>query len=119
MDHFALPGDGLARALNDKSLHRNFMGYTSRRTDVLLGLGVSSISETPDCFHQNEKVLPLYEKKVAAGEVPTHRGHVLTEEDQRQREQILAFMCQGEVRLRDAAQVADVRSFLADIIQVV
>ncbi len=117
MDHFALPGDGLARALNDKSLHRNFMGYTSRRTDVLLGLGVSSISETPDCFHQNEKVLPLYEKKVAAGEVPTHRGHVLTEEDQRQREQILAFMCQGEVRLRDAAQVADVRSFLADMIQ--
>lgn len=117
MDHFALPGDGLALALRDKSLHRNFMGYTNRRTDVLLGLGVSSISETPDCFHQNEKVLPLYEKKIAAGEVPTHRGHVLSEEDQRQREQILAFMCQGEVRLRDEAQIQDVRSFLADMIQ--
>lgn len=117
MDHFALPSDGLARSLKDKSLHRNFMGYTDRRTDVLLGLGVSSISETPDCFHQNEKVLPLYEKKIAAGEVPTHRGHVLSAEDQAQREQILGFMCQGEVRLRDAAQAADVRSFLADMIQ--
>ena len=116
MDHFALLDDGLSRALKAKTLHRNFMGYTEARTDILLGLGVSSISETPDCFHQNEKVLPLYEKRTHAGEVPTMRGHVLSVEDQEQREQILKFMTLNEVRLKDAAQIADIKTFLADMI---
>ena len=117
MDHFALPSDSMSHALKNKTLHRNFMGYTEIRTDVLLGLGVSSISETPDCFHQNEKVLPLYEKKVLAGDVPTLRGHVLSEADQRQREQILAFMTQGEVKLNGPEQIRDVQGFLVDMIQ--
>ena len=67
MDHFALPTDGLALAAKNKNLHRNFMGYTNHRTDVLLGLGVSSISETADMFHQNEKVLPTYQQLVGVG----------------------------------------------------
>ncbi len=117
MDHFALPNDALAVALKTGGLHRNFMGYTEMRTDVLLGLGVSSISETPDCFHQNEKVLPVYEKKVTAGEVPTLRGHKLTPEDRHHREQILSFMCKGEVRMSSSPQVEDVKSFLTDMIQ--
>lgn len=116
MDHFALPTDSLSKARASKSLHRNFMGYTENRTDVLLGLGVSSISETPDCFHQNEKVLPLYEKKVQADQIPTLRGHRLTAEDRAQREQILKFMCQGELKLRDQAQIEDVKSFLKDML---
>lgn len=117
MDHFALPNDALAVALKEGGLHRNFMGYTEMRTDVLLGLGVSSISETPDCFHQNEKVLPVYEKKVSAGEVATLRGHKLTPEDRHHREQILSFMCQGEVRLSSSEQVNDVKEFLADMVR--
>lgn len=117
MDHFALPTDSMALALKNGKLHRNFMGYTEDRTDILLGLGVSSISESPDCFHQNEKVLPLYEKHIQAGELPTLRGHVLSEEDQNYREQILAFMCQGQVKLKDQAQVEDVRQFLADMLK--
>lgn len=117
MDHFALPKDAMALALRDGGLHRNFMGYTEMRTDVLLGLGVSSISETPDCFHQNEKVLPVYEKKVRAGDVPTLRGHKLTQEDRHFREQILAFMTKGEVKLDDANQIEDVKEFLSDMIQ--
>jgi oxygen-independent coproporphyrinogen-3 oxidase len=117
MDHFALPSDALAQAQEQKTLHRNFMGYTEMRTDILLGLGVSSISETPDCFHQNEKVLPLYEKKTHAGEIPTLRGHRLTVEDRVQREQILQFMTQGEVKLRSQEQAEDVASFLADMVQ--
>lgn len=116
MDHFALPTDALAEAQREKTLHRNFMGYTDRRTDVLLGLGVSSISETPDCFHQNEKVLPLYEKSVESGKIPTLRGHLLTEDDRAQRVQILEFMTQGRVRLRDQNQVEDAKSFLSDMI---
>ena len=58
-DHFAKPADGLARAAGTGTLHRNFMGYAELRTTTLLGLGVSAISETPDCYHQNEKVLAL------------------------------------------------------------
>src|SRR2546423_7676176 len=70
MDHFALPHDGMARAQREESLHRNFQGYTETRTSVLLGLGVSAISEAPTCFHQNEKAFPVYERRVRAGEIP-------------------------------------------------
>ena len=55
-----------ARAVGARhgTLHRNFMGYTDRRTTALLGLGVSAISETPTCYHQNEKVITVYERRV-------------------------------------------------------
>jgi len=116
MDHFALPGDHLAKAMAQKTLHRNFMGYADLRTDVLLGLGVSSISESPDCFHQNEKVLNVYERKVNEGLVPTHRGHKLNPVDRKHREQILAFMTQGETILESMDQAKDVALFLGDMI---
>lgn len=94
MDHFALKTDRLYKALTQKNLHRNFMGYTDHRTDVLLGLGVSSISETPTMFHQNEKLLPKYSEALQKLELPTHRGHVLSERDQQQRAKILELMTQ-------------------------
>jgi oxygen-independent coproporphyrinogen-3 oxidase len=92
LDHFATPTDALARAADARRLHRNFMGYTDVHTTTLLGLGVSAISETPDCYHQNEKVLTLYERRVQAGEIPTLRGHVLSAEDRRCRRKITALM---------------------------
>ena len=117
MDHFALPTDALALAQREKRMHRNFMGYTDVRTSVLLGVGVSSISETPDCFHQNEKVLPIYERKIVAGEIPTLRGHKLTRQDQVRREQILRFMANGEVDLESGEQAEDVRDFLKPLVE--
>lgn len=99
MDHFALVSDGLFQKAKLKKLHRNFMGYTDQKTDVLLGLGVSSISETPRSFHQNEKVLNVYEQKINKTEIPTLRGHVLTDEDQSQRKKILKFMTEFEIEL--------------------
>lgn len=117
MDHFSLEEDELYKSFQSGELHRNFMGYTDKRTDVLLGLGVSSISESPTCFHQNEKVLPVYERRVKGGEVPTFRGHRLSEEDQRQREQILSFMTQFQVRLHDEAQESDLREFLQPLVE--
>ena len=111
MDHFALPQDGIARAQRQGTLHRNFQGYTETRTSVLLGLGVSAISETPTCFHQNEKAFPVYERRVREGELPTLRGHLLTEEDRRLREQILRFMTRFAVELRPE-QAEDARVFL-------
>jgi oxygen-independent coproporphyrinogen-3 oxidase len=115
MDHFALPHDGMAEAQRQGTLHRNFQGYTETRTTVLLGLGVSAISETPTCFHQNEKAFPVYERRVSNGEIPTLRGHLLTEEDQRLREQILQFMTRFQVHLTDN-QVEDARGFLRPMI---
>ena len=116
MDHFSLPKDSLTKASEQKRLHRNFMGYTDRRTDVLLGLGVSAISEAPECFHQNEKTLPLYEKRVSEGQVPTHRGHVLSDEDRLCREQILKFMTEGEVILEEQ-QIKDAELYLQEMVR--
>lgn len=117
MDHFALPSDGLAKAAVSGTLHRNFMGYSDVRTDVLLGLGVSAISEAPGCFHQNEKVLPVYEETVDREEIPTFRGHLLSQEDRRRREQILNLMTKFEVELEDDAQVEDIKVFLKELEQ--
>lgn len=117
MDHFALLTDGLAKADTAHTLHRNFMGYTERRTDVLIGLGVSAISEAPGIFHQNEKVLPVFERRVLASEIATFRGHILSDEDRKRREQILKFMTRWEVDLEDTAQASDVREFLASLIE--
>ncbi|MBY0314496.1 MAG: oxygen-independent coproporphyrinogen III oxidase [Bdellovibrionales bacterium] len=115
MDHFALPNEALTIAYKAGRLHRNFMGYTDHRTQVLLGLGVSAISETPECFHQNEKTLPLYEKLVRDQKVATQRGHVLSADDRVQREQILKFMTEGFVELR-AGQAQDIREYLKEML---
>jgi oxygen-independent coproporphyrinogen III oxidase len=115
MDHFALPTDGLAIAQAKGGLHRNFMGYADLRTDVLLGLGVSSISEAPGAFYQNEKVLPLWERKINERQLPGHRGHKLSEEDRRQRERILQFMTQGRAPLTSEEEI-DARQFLAPML---
>lgn len=117
MDHFALPTDSLAKSLTAGSLHRNFMGYGDQATDVLLGLGVSSISESPTAFAQNEKVLPKYEQLVDKGQLPIFRGHRLTDEDRAARAQILQLMTQGHVKLSGPEQAADLRQFLSAMLE--
>ena len=99
LDHFALPHDALASAFARGTLHRNFMGYTDRRTTALLGLGVSAISETPACYHQNEKVITVYERRIGEGEVPTLRGHVLSDDDRQRADVIRALMTTGRAPL--------------------
>jgi coproporphyrinogen III oxidase-like Fe-S oxidoreductase len=116
LDHFSLPSDSLYQAYEAGELHRNFMGYTDQRTDVMIGLGVSSISEAPTCFHQNEKGLNDYKRRALAGEIPTLRGHLLNEEDRLHREQILQFMTQQVVVLEDDEQVNDARVYLAELV---
>ena len=116
MDHFALPHDELAEAQRNKNLHRNFMGYAEARTGVLLGLGVSAISETPTCFHQNEKAFPVYERRLQQSEIPTLRGHLLSDEDRRLREQILTFVTRFDVALQ-ADQREEAIEFLAPLVE--
>ncbi len=116
MDHFALPHDSLHKAQLDGTLHRNFMGYTEFRTQILLGLGVSAISECPTCFHQNVKKAPEYERIISEGRIPTLRGHLLTEEDRKMRQQVLDFMTQLHVEL-EPEQVDDAKQFLATMLE--
>jgi oxygen-independent coproporphyrinogen III oxidase len=98
MDHFALPTDDLSLAWQEGRLHRNFMGYTTQRTALLLGLGVSSISDAGIAFAQNEKTIHDYYRRVELGEVPVFRGHFLNEEDSTFRRHILNISCQGRTR---------------------
>ena len=117
LDHFAKPTDALARVAAEGRLHRNFMGYTEVRTTTLLGLGVSAISETPDCYHQNEKVLPTYERRVLEGEIPTLRGHILSADDRHRRDLIATLMTRFRVAVDEgdlAADEAFVRQLIAD-----
>lgn len=115
IDHFALKRDGLHEALINKKLHRNFMGYTDHKTDLLLGLGVSSISESPDHFHQNEKLLPVYEESLNQAKIPTHRGHFLNETDSHSRQKILQLITGFQVDL-SPDEVTDAHEFLKELI---
>ncbi len=92
MDHFARPSDPLAQAYAAGTMHRNFMGYTTRRVEPLIGLGVSAIGDAWTAFAQNEKVLEDYRARVLAGELPIARGHVLDDEDVALRRCILDLM---------------------------
>lgn len=96
MDHFALQRDSLWKASFAGTLHRNFMGYTSRFVSPLIGLGVSSISDSWGVFVQNEKQLETYEARVAKGELPIFRGHQLSKEDRILRRHILNLMTRFE-----------------------
>lgn len=96
MDHFALPGDSLWQASVAGTLHRNFMGYTPCSVSPLIGLGVSSISDSWDVFVQNEKQLETYEARLAQGELPIFRGHQLSHEDSVLRKHILNLMTRFE-----------------------
>ena len=90
---------------------RNFMGYTDASTLPLLGLGVSAIGDAGNAFAQNEKDLQQYQERIARGELPIQRGHVLDAEDQVLRRHILALM----TRMRTSWSGADYTPFLADL----
>ncbi|MDP9080234.1 MAG: oxygen-independent coproporphyrinogen III oxidase [Bacteroidota bacterium] len=95
MDHFALPDDTLFYAERSGTLHRNFMGYTDHYTKLLIGLGVSSISDAETAFSQNVKIVEDYLRLVDEGVLPVLKGHLLTGEDMIIRLHILNIMCRG------------------------
>jgi oxygen-independent coproporphyrinogen-3 oxidase len=99
MDHFALPDDKLYKAVAENTLHRNFMGYTSSATKLLIGLGMSAISDSWYGFAQNEKTVETYMKQVQEGILPVFRGHILNKEDLAIRRHILNIMCRFETLL--------------------
>jgi len=103
MDHFALKSDSLFDAMQTGNLHRNFMGYTSGRNQLLIGLGVSSISDSWTAFAQNVKTIEQYYKLLEENSFPIFKGHLLNDEDLIIRKHILNIMCNFETDWKNSA----------------
>ena len=101
MDHFALPTDNLYQSMIEGELHRNFMGYTASKTKVMIGLGVSSISDSWYGFAQNVKRIEEYYHLIKENILPVFRGHILNKEDLIIRKHILNLMCQFKTSWKD------------------
>jgi len=93
MDHFALKTDSLYKAMEHKTMHRNFMGYTDFKTQLMVGLGVSAISDSWYGFAQNLKTVEAYQDSIEKNELAVYRGHILNKEDLIIRKHILNLMC--------------------------
>lgn len=93
MDHFAKPDDELAVAQRERTLHRNFQGYTTKAGAELFGFGATSISMLYDVYAQNYKKIRDYYQAIDAGHIPVARGVLLNEDDIIRRDVIMKLMC--------------------------
>lgn len=100
MDHFALPQDEILIARKQKTLHRNFMGYTVQHTNTLIALGVSSISDSGDMYVQNVKEVEEYQIMVNE-KIPIFKGHILTDAEKHIKKHILNLLCYFETSWQD------------------
>jgi oxygen-independent coproporphyrinogen-3 oxidase len=107
MDHFALENDELFISAKNKTLHRNFMGYTPYHTNLLIALGASSISDSWTGFIQNIKTVEEYQKAIELGHLAIFKGHQLTSEDLVLRKHILNIMCNGFTSWRNKDEQCD------------
>ena len=93
MDHFARPGDELAAAQQDRTLHRNFQGYTTKAGADLYGMGVSAISSIGEAYAQNRKEVPAYQDTIRQRGIATMRGYRLSADDLLRRAVIGRLLC--------------------------
>ncbi len=97
MDHFAKENDELTIAQNEKSLQRNFQGYSTKSGTDIYAMGMSSISQLDNIYAQNFKELPTYYEKISAGILPIEKGYILSEDDKLRQETIMRLMCDLEL----------------------
>jgi len=109
MDHFALPDDELARAAREGGLWRNFMGYTVRRGNDLIGFGLSAIGDLDGTFFQNHRKLHAYERAAEEGGLTTERGYAPTPDDRLRRHVITELMCNFRLDLADVERRFGIR----------
>ena len=93
MDHFAVPEDELAKAVETRTLSRNFMGYTVKSASDMIGVGVSAIGDVAGAYAQNQKKLPRYYDAIDKGSLPIERGYRLSADDRVRRFVITQLMC--------------------------
>ena len=119
IDHFARKDDELSVALEQKALHRNFMGYATKPAPHMLAFGLSGIGDVCDRFVQNDPTLDGWSSGVDAGDLPIVKGHKLSEDDKLRRLCILNLMCNLELpfSLTEKAYGAPVDKLLAEGIE--
>jgi oxygen-independent coproporphyrinogen-3 oxidase len=105
MDHFAKPDDELAIAQRNKTLYRNFQGYSTHADCDLAAFGITSIGKVHDCYSQNLKTIEAYYQAIDEQRLPVYRGIVLSEDDKLRREVINQLICHFEL---DKSAIADV-----------
>ncbi len=93
MDHFAKENDELAVAQREKTMQRNFQGYSTLGGVDIHAYGMSSVSQAGGAYWQNQKELPDYEAALERDELPICRGYLLTEDDKNRRQIIMRLMC--------------------------
>jgi len=93
MDHFAKDNDELAVSQRNRTLHRNFQGYTTKAGADLYGMGITAISGIQDAYAQNFRDIPSWEKAVNERGVATMRGYRLSQDDEIRREVISRLLC--------------------------
>ncbi|PCJ64415.1 MAG: hypothetical protein COA73_03880 [Candidatus Hydrogenedentota bacterium] len=108
MDHFALPDDELAVALDERHLFRNFMGYTTVAAQEMVGVGPSAISRIGGVYAQNEKRLVYYYRHLDEGHLPTMAGCALTADDEIRGWVIQQLMCNLQLDFSQLASEFDV-----------
>ncbi|MBH5401827.1 oxygen-independent coproporphyrinogen III oxidase [Bradyrhizobium sp. CNPSo 4010] len=101
LDHFARPDDAMAVAFEQGTLRRNFQGYTTDRSEVLLGFGASAIGHLPQGYVQNEVQIGAYAQSIAAGRLATAKGYGLTDDDRLRADIIERIMCEFGADLGD------------------
>ena len=101
LDHSARPGDSMAVALEQRTLRRNFQGYTTDKSEVLLGFGASAIGHLPQGYVQNEVQIGAYAQSIAAGRLATAKGYGLTDDDRLRADIIERIMCEFGADLGD------------------
>jgi oxygen-independent coproporphyrinogen-3 oxidase len=101
IDHFSLASDSLYKATEKGTLHRNFMGYTVCKTDLLIGLGTSAISDAKYGYMQNEKVVEKYKERISNNALAVFKSHEMAEEDLTIKKYILQLLCQGQFEFDD------------------
>ena len=97
LDHFSKPDDELNKARIDKSLHRNFQGYTTRADCDLIGFGVSAIGKVGHSYSQSVRTVKAYYEHLDAGHLPVEKGFALSADDVLRRQVIMELMCSGPV----------------------
>ncbi len=107
MDHFALPEDELSRAVEARTLHRNFMGYTVQAARDMVAVGISGIGDIQGGYAQNVKKLPEYYSALVAGRFPIERGYRLDADDVVRRHIITRLMCNFHLDVREVEQLFD------------
>src|SRR6267154_121693 len=104
MDHFAKPGDELAISQQNRTLHRNFQGYTTKAGADLYGMGVTAISGIQNAYAQNHRELAAWEKSIAERGIATMRGYRLSQDDQLRRAVISRLLCHTVVIKEEIAR---------------